>query len=847
MKPPAFINQIASLIGRKAADTPSAGIRTFDGNATGRRPQARDLHSIWSNPGKGLPRYDDLQAIRALSLTHTISVPLDTIKGQITTTEWTVAPTVDKPTSAHESAADAIIEFLDGGFNGNPSTFDSLCKEWLTDILCVDAGVLELVPGDDGYLAEIYPRDGATFTKNPDEYGRLPAPGDDSPAYWQVGAQAGVVPGTFGGLPRRDPAIALDPTSLLSYHAITPVPFSRDQIVWVEENPQTWRPYGYSRVQRVKRLIEILINQDASNLHYFPANEIPEGALNLAEVNADELLRFREYWQDEIAGQPHKMPIIGAKKLEWIPFRASPKELEFLASQEWYNGLVWMAFGLSPSEVGYVQDVNRSTAQEQAEAVWRKTTLPLLELLRNAINRSILPFMEEYWDVAGELQFVWDPHNPTIERQKRLEQESDLRLGLSTPNRILVERGEEPVPWGDMPLALVDSLARTQAEWFAREIIGIENAPEPLYGGGLLLSSPDPITKALADIKAAPDDEPEEWKSRIEALHRRVSGVFDDALQDLRPAIEVAFPAERSEDGTRPVVDLDAVLDQITIADDLLAATAEPRADALQHGIDLESRLLEQALEGRIGKGLYRVHIAKTFDVTQTFAFRLLQQRAARNMRGVEDSIKDLVRTSLSRVVADGGNVNDAWLALQRDVSGMTSDHARLVARTEIMGAQRYGKQALAEETEHLLKGKTWRARGIKGRSREWHTAMNGVTVGVRESWTVPATGARGQPRDYPKTCYVVGEDQPYNCMCDQRLALADDLPDTAQELRSVKGVTLEPMSKQAAVLLDHGQPHESLKDLLLRMEATMSKNQSAEHLGISKATLYEWRAQEGL
>jgi len=33
--------------------------------------------------------------------------------------------------------------------------------------------------------------------------------------------------------------------------------------------------------------------------------------------------------------------------------------------------------------------------------------------------------------------------------------------------------------------------------------------------------------------------------------------------------------------------------------------------------------------------------------------------------------------------------------------------------------------------------------------------------------------------------------------------------------------------------------------DLLLRMEATMYKNQSAEHLGISKATLYEWRKQE--
>ena len=33
----------------------------------------------------------------------------------------------------------------------------------------------------------------------------------------------------------------------------------------------------------------------------------------------------------------------------------------------------------------------------------------------------------------------------------------------------------------------------------------------------------------------------------------------------------------------------------------------------------------------------------------------------------------------------------------------------------------------------------------------------------------------------------------------------------------------------------------------LQRMEQTMSKNQTAEHLGISKATLYEWRKAEGV
>jgi|GEM_PF-2591693 len=817
------------------------GARALNGAGT---PRALDLsQSIWYTPGRGVPRYEDLYTIRRFSRSHTVSIPMLAIKGQVTTTEWGVVPTVDKPTSKHFAACDAVIDFLDGGFSRNPATFDTLCKEVLADILTIDAGVLELVPDEEGWLQEIYARDAATFTKNPDEHGILPDPGSDTPAYYQVGAQASIAQDAFAtGLPGMSTISQMD-TPL--YRAITPIPFSRDQIVWIEENPSTDRQYGWSRVQMAHRLIEILLNQDVSNLKYFPQNEVPEGILNLPGLSNDNLTRFREYWKDEIVGKPHKLALMNSTDATWIPFRASPKELEFLASQEWYNNLVWMCFGVSANEVGYLQDVNRATAHEETETVLRKTIYPFLELLSGAINRSILPFLEAYWDVDGEIEFRWDPKNPIIERRRRLEQESDLRLGLSTPNRILVERGEEPVPWGDMPLALVDSLARMHPEWFARELVGIENAPEPLYGGGLLLSSPDPVTKALAAMKAAPEDEPEEWKSRIEALHRRISGVFDDALQALRPAIEAAFPVERQEGGAKPLVDLDAILDQITIAEDLLAATADPRADALRHGIDLESRRLEEELEGRIGKGLYRVSIVKDFDVTQTFAFRLLQQRAARNMRSVEDSIKDLVRTSLSRVVAEGGNVNDAWLALQRDVSGMTSDHARLVARTEIMGAQRYGKQALAEETEHLLKGKTWRSRKIPGRSRAWHTAMNGVTVGVRESFVVPATGAKGQPKDYPKECYVVGEDQPFNCMCDQRLSLKDDLPDTAQELRSVKGLCIEPLTKQAAVLLEHGRPHETLQGLLQRLENDMSKNQMAERLGISKATLYEWLKQE--
>lgn len=841
---------MADTIGRRIARTlagmfggqKSEGepMRPFSGSRG--NPRAHSLNTIFWQPGRGVPRMEDLLTTRLLSQSHTVSIPKDTISGQITTTDWAIVPTVDNPTSAHETAADAITEFLDGGFNRNPTTFDALCRAWLNDLLDIDAGILELVPDDAGWLREIYVRDGATFTKAPDRHGRLPDPPE--PAYYQIGVQYGLA-GHHDASSISD--LFRDATRFggMGYQRVAPIGFSRDEILWLEENPRTFSVYGRGRTQKVQLIVETLLNQDLSNQRYFPANEVPEGALNLVEANADEIARFREYWSDEIAGKPHKMPILGAKNLQWLPFRASPRELEFLESQKWYHELVWLAFGLSPNEVGHVADVNRSTAQEQTEAIWRKTTLPLLELLKNALNRFVLPFIEEFWDVDGELEFVWDPRNLTIERAKRAEERNDLRLGLTTPNRVLRRSGEDDVPWGDIPLTLFESLCRTHPEWVAREIVGIQNAPEPLWGGVGMLSTPNPSEAKIARQRApVNDDEPPEWTAYIEAVHRRVGGVMRDELAWLEDAVREAFPAEVSGDSL-PAVDARQIADRIDITDALLTATDDARAGAMQRGADLEARQLEQELGKRAGGQIVRIKRPQ-IDVRDSAAFRQLRLLAAQNMRSVSQTTKDRIQDTLVRVIAEGGNVTDAWLALQETIASLTTEYARLVARTEVMSAARRGSQALGEQVPDLVDGKTWKSRKIRGRTRSWHAAMDGITVPVGDAWEVPHTGDPGQPNDYPRTAFVVGEDQPFNCMCNQRLHLRETLPTDAGGLRSVACLTVLSQ-RQAEVLEQHGAPGEDLRALLERIEDGASRNEAAKLLGIGKATLYEWRRQEGL
>lgn len=829
---PVILPQASGIIGFNAAGKPTA----YD-------PRA----SIWFRAGQGVPRYEDLMTCRLLERSHTVSIPLDTVIRQVTSTPFAIVPVVDKPTSAHETACECIEAILDGRFNRNLESFDSLCTKWVNDIECIDAGVLELVPDEDGWLAEIYARDGATFTKNPDEHGCLPLPGDDTPAYYQVGT-TGYAPNATGVAELWNSA---DSMRYLSYIPSVSVPFSRDQLVWTEENPSTAAPYGFGRVQKVQRIVEVLANQDISNLKYFPQNEIPEGLMNIAELNQSELERFRAYWDKEVKGRPHKLPITTAKGVQYIPFRASPRELEFLESQRWYHQLVWMTFGVTQNEVGDLADVNRNTAEQQSITVWRKTTLPLLGLLAKEINRKILPFIAEFWDVDGEVEFRWLSENPVAVEAERRRQSDDLRIGAKTINQVNVERGDPEVPWGGLPLDVYQSLARTQPEWFVGEFCEGITPPDPIFGGGFL-SAHTPQVKAA---KTGEDDDPAEFRRQIQMLTRKVGATLSDALEPLFDELGTLVPLDTDDDtepqemalsstpdmSKAPLTSVATILSRIDIAGALAPVVGPFVEEAVERAASQEAEKIIEATQQAVGDDW---DVVLDLNLQDTAAYRILRDRSAARMKHVDQTVKDRVNYTLSQIIQDGGNVNDARTALTQTVDSLTANHAELVARTEILSSSRAGVQALGESARDIIEGKTWRARSGR-RTRTWHAAMNGVTVGIDDAFEVPDVGAPDQPRDYPKTVDIVGEDQPYNCRCSMQLQVKDILPGEARAYRGVTCLKVLPAGisgRQREILIRHGLSGETAADMIRRCEHDMSKNEIARHLGISKATVYAWR-----
>jgi len=464
----------------------------FNGTGYTGQPKAKIPQFLYQTFGRGIPRYEDLISIRVLEETHTISLPVDTICHQITTTPFVVRPTVEDPTPYHFQVCQEIHDWLDGNFNQNKESLDHLFKMFLKDILSIDAGIIEKVPVEiDGkyYLGEMYARNGATFVKNPDEYGRLPPAGSDRTAYYQYGLYSIYA---FYDTERDLSAIGSLSKDGMYYQAwegmrygrygpTTPIAFTSDQICWMEENPRTWNIYGQGRIQKVRRLAEIILNQDILNTQSFNANEIPEGVLNLVEANQTAIDRARQYWTDEVRGKRHKLPILGGK-VDYTPFRPTPREMDFVTSQKWFNQLVWMCFGLNQNEVGDLADVNRSTAREQSATLYRKTTLPLLQFIEQNFNTEILPYLEPFHRIKGEVEFAFLPFHAETESLERDAQVLDMTHNLKTVNEVRLERGEKTYPWGDIPSTLLDQLFRTHPEWAYENFVyepGMPKPPEP--------------------------------------------------------------------------------------------------------------------------------------------------------------------------------------------------------------------------------------------------------------------------------------------------------------------------------------------------------------------------------
>jgi phage portal protein BeeE len=186
--------------------------------------------------------------------------------------------------------------------------------------------------------------------------------------------------------------------------------FGIEDLIWIMDNPQTdvrFSRFGFSPLENLIVSVTAELYASKYNASYFEKGAVPEGMVNLGpEVSPEDVNAFRMYWMNEIMGRPWALPIIGGSTAEWIPWRASHKDMEYMAYQEWLLKKVCANYQITPKEMGLVEDVNRSTAESEDSSEQEKGVKPLLSLIEDAFEVEIIG--EHGLGVGDYVEFKFD-------------------------------------------------------------------------------------------------------------------------------------------------------------------------------------------------------------------------------------------------------------------------------------------------------------------------------------------------------------------------------------------------------------------------------------------------------
>lgn len=215
--------------------------------------------------------------------------------------------------------------------------------------------------------------------------------------------------------------------------------------------------YGKSELEDMVQTVTAILNADTYNSNFFKVGSAPKGILKYTgNINPNTVEDFRRQWTAQVTGvlNMHKIPLINADKLDFIPTGESNKDMEFSKFQEFLIKISCAMYKIDPAEVGFPMQGTTEAAglggdggtKEKIKYSRSKGLKPLLRKVEKWINKYIVQRL----DPAFEFKFVGIEDGDSEDA----EQDRDIKAlsNYMTVNEIRQKRNLPPVENGDVIL-----------------------------------------------------------------------------------------------------------------------------------------------------------------------------------------------------------------------------------------------------------------------------------------------------------------------------------------------------------------------------------------------------------
>ena len=456
------------------------------------------------------------------------------------------------PSNVIEDATDDLQkaeEFFNSPDKRQP--FRAWLAEYLQDVLRYDAGALYIRRNNAGDPIALEVVSGATIIPLIDFFGRPPVDEEDGSAFPD---------GIWEG--------ELTPAYTQIVEGMPWVWLVKDDLIYQPLNPLPESQYGLAPMEAVLLQANTDIRFQWHFLQYFTEGSIPAGFMEAPPDLSDpiQVTEWQETWDAVMLGDQSKL-----RQVRWVPSGASftpVKNDKFDSAFPLYlMRCTAAAFGVTPNDLGFTEDVNRSTGEIQVDVQFRIGTLPIVRHVEDVINL----FLSEHLGLKARIAFDTG-------------QGTQHRLETAQADDIYIKNGT--LSHDEVRMKLGKRISRERPS--PRYIDNTRGGPIPLLALDSLAGKIDPTTfgphKDQDFINhpfvPAPGVTPVQGSSAYTASRDATSNMQRNMIiQDAEPH-GPAVSQDEIDEATRPYADDDATKAAYEVIDILLEALAEKEATA---------------------------------------------------------------------------------------------------------------------------------------------------------------------------------------------------------------------------------------------------------------------------
>lgn len=230
------------------------------------------------------------------------------------------------------------------------------------------------------------------------------------------------------------------------------IPFLPTEIIhfkqWNAIDP--WRGVNPLIAAEPELLSDVLIN--TSNNTLLKNNGVPTGLLTSKEsITAVQAQEIKDMWDKSHGGvnKKGKTAVLGSGT-EYKQLALTSSDMEYFKSKQWNRGVILGRYGVPAIVAGYRDDstpLSGSDTNEQMQFFWNQTLIPMLTFLESKLDTEFSKRFAPTIKIRFDISKIAELQDNLEELAKRVRE--DVKAGILTQNEGRVERGLEPVTWGD--------------------------------------------------------------------------------------------------------------------------------------------------------------------------------------------------------------------------------------------------------------------------------------------------------------------------------------------------------------------------------------------------------------